>query len=653
MLLFLFALWQQDSLAARAESLLAAGDLAAARRLAEQLVAQAPRDPNAHLLLGRVWLAWPVVGRYQALDEFRTAARLAPGDPAPLYQQILVGEYLGSDDGEVMVRTAILRIFRLDPDYADCWTRFEHLYHSTDIWRQADEALAAHPDDLSSLEHRAQIAIALDEPARADSLALRLLARRPHYVPAFLIEAEANFDAGRDPAGYAWYDSALVNADNDSTGALWGQVWMIASPMEIARHDSATPAGQRRFFEWFWSRRDPDLVTPENERIAEHFRRLAEVRRMFHLLHPYVRFQRSPTYRALAESYENDTIRALAKNGKLFDTFSPASAIGADLRDYSDTVGALTVYALANLNARGMIWLRHGRPDYWDREQGTFYATHAWTYYTPEGPLTISFEGIPGANGAHGDDIVAPPANRHLARQVRTLLTTDQTSLRATLAMRGWAAFFRSDALGFTDLYLATTAPRAAAVLRDTLFEQRDAAASGGGVLRLSIPPGVYDLALDGDSAGRLGRMREAIRVPAYSEAVLGVSSLTLAPGDSLADRGTALATMPPDLRYAAGRPLATYAEVYGVSRAPDDRARYRVRYTFRPLRSAVARFLGRDDPVVVEFTRDAPWRGVLPERIVIEPGRLPPGRYRVTLAVTDVLSNVKSETVGLDVDVR
>jgi hypothetical protein len=77
------------------------------------------------------------------------------------------------------------------------------------------------------------------------------------------------------------------------------------------------------------------------------------------------------------------------------------------------------------------------------------------------------------------------------------------------------------------------------------------------------------------------------------------------------------------------------------------------VRYTFQPLRGFMARVLEGSSPVVFEFTRDAEWRERLAGQLVIQPGRLPPGRYRVTLAVTDLPSNVKSETVALDIIVR
>lgn len=642
----------QDSGYARAESLLVAHQLPAARRIAEHLVAAHPGDARAHLLLGQVWYAWPVIGRYTALAEFRTAAQLAPDDPLPLYWQVRVGQYLGSDEGEVMIREAILRIFALTPDYEDCWALFQRLYHSPDIWRRADQALARHPDDPVALERRARIAIALELPEQADSLAVRAMGQREPTVPLLLLRAEAAFDAARDSAGYAWYDSAVAHADADSTGALWDQVWMIASPAEVARQDSTVPGQRREFFEWFWARRDPDLVTPQNERIAEHYRRMAEVRRMFHLLHPYVTWHRSPSARALAASYDRDGFLAAAESGTVLDQYSPARLLMADVRDYNDTIGRNSVYALANLNARGLVWLRHGRPDYWDREQGNFYATHEWTYYTPEGPLTISFGGIPGALGAHGDDIVAPPANRHQAREVRTLLTTDGTSLPATLVARGWSAFFLEGGSGNTDLYVKAAPGEVAAVLRDTVFED-EIARDRGTLLRLTAPPGVYRLAVDVDSAGTVGRTRQAVRLPVFSWAYLGVSSLLLAAGDSLGDRETALAGMPADLTYPAGRAVTTYAELYGLSRDSDGRARYRIRYSFAPLRSFVARLTGGASPVVFEFDRESEWRGTTPERLVIEPGRLPPGRYRVTLSVTDLPTNVKSETVALDITIR
>ena len=81
--------------------------------------------------------------------------------------------------------------------------------------------------------------------------------------------------------------------------------------------------------------------------------------------------------------------------------------------------------------------------------------------------------------------------------------------------------------------------------------------------------------------------------------------------------------------------------------------ARYVARYRFAPVRSLLARVLGARQPVVVEFTREAPAEDVTVEQVVLEPGRVPPGRYRVTLGVTDLVRNVKSESVAVEITVR
>jgi hypothetical protein len=374
---------------------------------------------------------------------------------------------------------------------------------------------------------------------------------------------------------------------------------------------------------------------------------------MFHLLHPYVAYQHSRVARALAASYLTDTVLALLRNNvEPLDSGSAAQVLLPDPWTPYDSGPHRTVYARENLSAPGLVWLRHGRPDSWDRAEGPASVAHWWTYYTAQGPLSVGFTGISGALGPHGDLVVAAPATPRAARQVFRLLTTDGTSLPATLDAHGWSAFFKSLTIGSTDLYVRTSPASAAVVLWDTTGLQI-VRAVGSGVLAVSAPPALYDFGLDVDSAGLVGRVRERLLLPHYSWSVLALSSLALAPGDSVGDREQTLAGMAANLVFPAGVPLAAYTEVYGLSRGRDDRARYHARYSFTPVVGAMRRLLGGTAPVVFEFDRDVEWRGATAERLVIQPGRLPPGRYRVTLSVTDVPTNVKSETVALEIAVR
>lgn len=669
MIALLLVLALQDTATyARAESLLAAGDVNAAIAVARKLARREPGDPRVQLLLGRAYYARPITGRYDALAAFQKAARLAPTDPEPLYWQMRVGWYLGSDEGEVIAREAMLRLFALDPDYRDAWQRFGEIYHNDDIWRRADRALARHGDHPTALLHRAELALALGEPAVTDSL----LARRPAGLPdvnAFLLRAEAGFDAGKDSAGYAWYDSALVYADYDSTDAIWGQIWMIASPAETARYDSTAPGERRVFFERFWATRDPDLFTAANERIAEHYRRVAYTRHWFKLLHPLTLYHRSARYRALTNFGARATLGAYADSlPDLLPTSSerlPAAAgLGPDPGAIGDTTRGRTMSARAGLDARGLVWIRQGPPDL--RVYGipdplrpaenvaSPLDLEGWTYYTPRGPLTIGFaRGSTGfAGGQMGGDFIFFPVSPRQVASARRLLEGDRSTLPAPFGAALFIAYFRSHQLGRTDLAFASTGDSAAAVLWDGTGDEVGRGA-GAGTFVLSVPSGRLQLGFNADSGSRLGRLNAWIVVPDLWTPPLALSSLLLAPGDGLDDRAMTLARVPPGLTYAAGAPLAAYSEIYGLAPDGAGRAHYTARYTFERIQSALGRMLGAAHPVVFEFTRDVPAREAVAEQVVIAPGRVPPGHYRVTVAVTDLSRNVKSQSVALDVTLR
>jgi len=610
------------------------------------------------LAVGRAQFARPVIGRYAALEAFRAAARLDRTNPEPLYWQMKVGFYLGSDEGDVLAREAILKILALTPDYQDVWDRFATVYRNPKIWRRADRALAQHPDDLVAIERRAELAIALEEPLRADSL----LAEVTPSVTVYLARAEAGFQAGRDSSGYAWYDSALAYADVDSTGAMWDAVWMIATPEEIQAQD-ATPPGERRvFFERFWSKRDANLVTAGNERIAEHFRRIAYARRYFRLLHPLNLYHTSPRYRALIAQAQRDYLQGHAqRTGEPYPGFEADQALAGARLLPDVTPGDATSSAMAGIDARGLIYVRLGPPavrlrgflDPLDQAaEDTPLDTEGWLYHTPEGTLTIGFRRASGSTdaGMASGDFIFLPFNRRQVWSTKVALRTDHTAVPAPLEARAWSAFFKSPELGLTDAYYKAKGDSAAVALWDA--NDQPVRASGSGLLQLTIPPGRYALGLDVVSAGVLGRARRDASIPRFSQVDLGLSSLALAPAASLLDRDAALRGMPADLVYPAGTPLAAYVEVYGLTADQSGRSPYRVRYEFEPVRSLPARLLSGGRPVVFEFDRSA-FASAAVERLVLEPGKVPAGRYRVTVVVTDLQRNVKSTSAVLEVTIR
>ena len=319
----------------------------------------------------------------------------------------------------------------------------------------------------------------------------------------------------------------------------------------------------------------------------------------------------------------------------------------------------------AGLTAQGLVFLRHGKPDAQanciadifrghllksDQTCLSYRDAESWLYWTANGPMSIRF---------HRGETFGPSSGEQL-RNSFVLLRTDRSTLPAPLTVRAWTAMFMGADLGLTDVSYKASGDSAAVVLWNADGSPLRVAGNGGGLLQLSVPPGPYDLGLDVDSAGVLGRIREAVTVPMFSFVDLDLSSLVLAPIDHNAslpppDRETALSGMPADLSFRSGVPLAAYLEIYGLGLDRGNRARYQVRYTFAPLKSAFARLFGGSGgarPVVFEFERGSEF-SIARERLVIEPDKLAAGRYRVTVAVTDLTRNVKSESVALDITIR
>ena len=648
-----------DSMSARAESLLARGDVQGAYRIAKKLAERRPDDPHAHFLFGRVHFDRPVVGRWAAREEFKKAARLAPQDPAPLYWQAKVGFFLRSDDGDRIARDALLQLFAVDPDYLDAWARFRDVYQGPSIWRKAERTLARHGENPIALERRAEMWIALADGKRADSLLALATARRAPTVKTFLLRAEASFLAGNPSAGYAWHDSALAHANGDTGGALWDEAWTIATPSEVVHYETIQPDEMRGFFVRFWNARDPNLLTPENERLGEHYQRRSEARRLYRLLQPQRTVYHSRFARSLFGYNQRRQLESLAvvlpgATGPSSDPFAArarAAMLAWPATTLSDT--GLVLAFNAGLTAQGLVFLRHGKPDMqancvtdllrpYVLSCNSFLSQEAWLYWAPSGPISVSFA---------ANEYFAPTSPDQLVSTM-IALQTDRSTLPAPLEARAWSALFRSSELGLTDVYYRTNGDSAAAALWDTAGLIQPIRASGSGLLLLSVPPGPYHLGVDVDSAGKLGRWRRDVDIPFFSSVDLALSSLVLAPSTVLLHREAALAGMPVDLDYPAGTPLASYVEIYGLTPDRNGRSHYHVRYSFEPVRSLVGRLFSSARKVEFEFDRETE-SSMAFERLVIEPDRLPAGRYRVTVSVTDRIRNVKSESVALEIEIR
>jgi tetratricopeptide (TPR) repeat protein len=622
--------------------LLNAGNLPAARRVAERLDQAHPQNHRVLTLLGRIWLAWPVFGRFKAESLLTRAGELDPGNPEPFYYLGLVGIALRGDDGEWIARRGLTRILALEPLYRDTWSRWLKLYRGPEERREAAAALARHASQPAPDLWRSQLLIELDKHAEAEGLLAVLAARAPDDPAPRALLAQSLYETGRDSEAASVYEAALERAETDTGSVLWLQVRSAASPGERATYGRTPPKGRTAFFHVFWAHRRPDLGAPLNGRIGEHFRRLRDARRAYALQHPNSRFFHSPASRAFPRFGAGVSLclRGAVGFGSRF-ALPPTPATSPANTDE-------TMNLEDGLDDRGRIFVRYGAPDERLSCDG---ASETWRYYLLEGVLQVSFARRTGPDSS-GDVLVTPIAAGEW-EAARWLLATDRPSRPTTLPFVYWSAVFRGADRWQTELLLIADSAAAIAALTDAVGRDvvRDSVTSGP--LRLAAPPGRYLLAIDVARGDSIGRVRGAITLPPFTGESLAVSSLLVTDRDAPGQRETMVAAAPSRLRLAAGRPLRFYAEVYGLA-ARDGVSRYDAAYVFERLGGRGALGLrGVPLPTSFAFQREQPVRRVTIESLVIDPGRLPPGRYRLRLEVRDAVADARAASTTLEFELR
>lgn len=641
-----------DSLHARAESLLAAGALEPARRIAERLVRERPSDVRALIVLGRVHLAWPAFGRFRAESLFSRAAALDPSNPEPLYYLGRTGLALGGDDGEAIAREALVRLLALDPLYRDAWALWARLYRGDGERRAALAALDLHSGTDAVDLWRAQLMLELRHYQPAESLLAALADRTPADPAPWVLMARALYERERDAEGEWWYQGALYRAPADTANLLWLQVRSISTPLERAAQDSVGPAGRETFMRRFWALRDPDLSTGANERIGEHFRRMAEARRLFGLLHPNARYHRSRAYRTVAgglgrppgADLESVTRGIAGFRAPRVDDALVAAGVAGRPESLPD---AQSLNLEDGLDDRGRVFARQGAPHerlVWSTDVET------WRYRIEGRVLQVTFARRTGGFGMSGDQVITPVVSGE-ASAARHLLTTDRPEVEASLDFAFWPAAFRHSAEGWSELLLFVDAERATAVLLDEAGREVSRDAGQRRPLRLVSGAGPRLLLVDAQTRERRGRFRGIAAVPAFADSP-AVSSLLLASGADLPPSRVALeAVAPARLALPGDSALRLYAELYNLY-DDDGLMRYEATYRFERVSGGLLG-LGRRRTTTIRFERARFAGDPLIESLIVDPARLPAGRYRVSLEILDLVRGARATGPPVVVELR
>jgi tetratricopeptide (TPR) repeat protein len=589
---------------------------------------------------------------------------LRPDDPEPLYWLGHVGFALRGDDGEWIARRGLDRVLAIDPDYRDAWGLWLQLFRDDDDRRRAVAALARHAGERACDLRRALMLAELRGYAEARTILWSLVRERPDDVASRALLAQVLFEDGRDTEGAAAYEAALALADVDTAEVLWHQVRGIASPGERVAWGSTPPDARAASLRLFWARRRPDVRAEDNGRLGEHFRRMAEARRSFGLQHPNSLWHHSARYRSVVagSSAQSPEGRA-ARRG-----------LAAETRDWCEpNVTPPDGYWMApapddparanesanledRLDDRGRIFLRHGRPD------ATFILSgrggepppgEVWCYRRGAEVFRVSF--VRRSSGyLLGGEALATPVRPGEYASTAALLATDEPSPRAPLlSFSFWTAAFRGADARRTEVVLFLDSLDGAAELVNGAGQRAARDLRERAPLRLTAAPGRYALLIDGARGSSIGRYRGSITLPDHGGNALSISGILVADGDVPPVRDTMIARAPARLVLRAGAPIRVYAEVYGLGRR-DGVARYEARYRVERTDGGLLRVSGQQARgTTIAFRRDRPFEPRAIETVVIDPGRLPRGRYRLVLEIADEVRERSASSASREFELR
>lgn len=632
---------------------------------------------EAYLRLG-ITLKQIPLRKFDAIRALRRAIREDSANLEALYE--LTDTYLLLDGWEAQreARRALFSILERDPLFRDAFPRWQSLYLDEDEHAKLAarlRSLLQRTFDPRVAALTASLYLQAGQLKELEGLLDYWEARPPPLAGAYhYYRARSLFLRGREAEGTGSFLAGLeaVQTEDDLAPYLEDLEPLLGdSDRELRSFRSL--GGNVAFVRAFWEERDPLPFSAANERLAEQYRRIVEVRKRY--------------------LWKKPLLKAKVIGDYIDDLGRPSFDSPMEGRDVDD---------------RGTIYLRHGEPDLRHVDiRGAEY----WQYERPglpEGRLQLHFRLMEGAMGrgrslARGNDTVysiLPTTEVGLANvrrghafedgventQVAVGTDTypfDYGNRVIPLALAG-TTFRNRENPARTDLLLAVGVQLAAIqrleeggrtelvqelklydhdyreelLLRDTLRLTGGEGDQGAlvGAFHITSYPGDRRYALQISSAsGALGLARGGWDFPSYAERGLQLSDVLLASRVSAASSDPRAPTregyaIRPLLNrgFDTTQPLHLYYEIYDLEAEPEGRARYRVEYRVsseapveRNLLQSVfgnARSSSEESGVSLAFEREnraSPER--IGETIALDLSALPPARYRVGVSVRDL----------------
>jgi len=342
---------------ARGRLSLAAGDREGARvdfTLALKSKSAALRS-RAFVGLGDIQASLPN-RKLDAIEQYRIAIKTDPSNLEAYHVASQAALALNFPKGFRMASELLLDLIDRDPLYHAAYETWRDriLDKEKDEMRRAGRRLSdfvtGHPEKYPWLLEVAGYWYEVDQIDSALATLDRLAAADSAYKPVerYLLNSRCLVELD-DTLGFeAAYHDALAAAEKiGDFSRIAVQAEAIFRPEEQEKAAKLTRAEEwTEFFRSFWSRRDPDPLTPVNERLFEHYKRLREAQKTYGLHDLYSRTRTSRDLNR-KESFQN---------------WEEIGAAGLLSFDYDPDL-FFSRYPELALQQRGFLYVRHGPPD--------------------------------------------------------------------------------------------------------------------------------------------------------------------------------------------------------------------------------------------------------------------------------------------------
>ena len=273
-----------DSAAARLER----GDLEGARQLYQQVLDEQGDHPGALIGMGRVYLA-DRTGAERALEFLRRATAADPTNIGAHYYRALAhlrlaDTDLGRDNANFALRE-LETVLALDPSHADARYQLGRLLQ--DVLGEGEEAVeafrtqvAANPSHLDARFELVKALMDVGEWVDAIGESEALLARDEDYLGVYPYLAAAHWKRGDGEGAMGVFERYFERIDAREMG-LYLDLGLVLSSDEVRGLEQLPAEGLRAYWARYWRTRDPDPQTDVNERLLEHYIRIAYARIQF------------------------------------------------------------------------------------------------------------------------------------------------------------------------------------------------------------------------------------------------------------------------------------------------------------------------------------------------------------------------------------